>query len=329
MPKNYQRSRYNNRKLNRRLTSRNSRRRKQSSRLPRKSPLVTEELKHEIVFDWKPPGEYVPNDFSIKKPKGIDFTKNNKTKLIFLLRLMATLNRISDGNFMKPPKYNGPSSTMGTVGFPRNNIFVPRTHSSVFKNPSGKKKKSSKKKTTAVANRTRHSNNLCSHRNNCGTIARKNMPQIENEDDLDVFSKALSSQYNITYVENFDYSTSTVKPTQAEISALRVDKICSLERLEGNPIILLQVDFRNSADNSIQSKHAIIDGHHRAMALSNPNCRSGSTYKTIIVSYKDDINLPDSYSKEKKKIFINNMLDEQFALLKSKLPADLFKGHAF
>ena len=155
------------------------------------------------------------------------------------------------------------------------------------------------------------------------------MPQIENEDDLDVFSEALSSQYNITYEENFDYSTSTVKPTQAEISKLRVDTICSLERLEGNPIILLQVDFRNSADNSIQSKHAIIDGHHRAMALANPTCRSGSTYKTIIVSYKGDINLLDSYSREKKKNFINNTLDKQFASLKRKLPPDLFKGHAF
>ena len=325
MPRNYQRSRYNSRKLPRIHKSTINSRRKQKLHLSRKPSLVTEVLKpkHEIVFDWKPSGGYVPDDFPKKKPKGIDFMKNNKTKLIFLLRLMATLNRISDGNFMKPPKYNGPSSTMGTVGFPRNNKFVLRTHNSVIRNPSGKKKKSSKKKTTAVAN------NLCSNRNNCGTIARKKMPQIENEDDLDVFSEALSSQYNITYEENFDYSTSTVKPTQAEISKLRVDTICSLERLEGNPIILLQVDFRNSADNSIQSKHAIIDGHHRAMALANPTCRSGSTYKTIIVSYKGDINLLDSYSREKKKNFINNTLDKQFASLKRKLPPDLFKGHAF
>jgi hypothetical protein len=230
-----------------------------------------------------------PVKLTQKKPR-----KYHKSFLILLLHILATHNRINPK--LKPPKVLSPPNMKKTKGPSYSVALKPR--------PS----------------------DFCSGREDCGYYPRTEMPQVDNSKDEQKFKKSLkSNDYKIKLVKEFDFKKFP-KPTQREISLAKVGNICGYKSLTGdNPIILLKVRFEIAG--KIETKYAIIDGHHRSVALSTPECGIGHKAPALVVSSPRILKIPDDVSNPIPTI--NSGLDLEFTRLRDVIPKSLMKGYAF
>jgi hypothetical protein len=220
--------------------------------------------------------------------------KYHKSFLILLLHILATYKRINPQ--LIPPETRQSPPKQRTTG---------RAYTLALKSKPG---------------------DFCSGRTDCGYYPRTEMPQVDNSKDEEKFKKSLNSNgYKIKLVKEFDFKQFP-KPTQREISLAKVGGICGHKSLKGeNPIILLKVRFEIAG--KIETKYAIIDGHHRSVALSTPGCGVGSKAPALVVRSPNILKVPDGVSNPTPTI--NSGLDLEFTRLRNVIPASLMKGYTF
>ena len=126
---------------------------------------------------------------------------------------------------------------------------------------------------------------LCTNEHDCtGSLGfdRVDMPQINNEEDLDILEEFVESIPGYTINEEVFKFDKDIKPIQMHVSGTRTAKICNAQlkdgaRSGGVPVILV----RGNTPNDV----FILDGHHRGFASAQ--CGVVPKLRVLVIENKN------------------------------------------